>query len=60
MRKRGRGRPKFPAGEAKRASVHVRLRPEELARMRAAARAAGLTLSIWIRTRLLEGLEKSE
>lgn len=48
----GRGRPIMPAHE--RASKWLRLRctPEELERYRAAAEAAGLTLSAWVRLTL--------
>jgi hypothetical protein len=49
-----RGRRALPAGEAKSRMLSCRVRPEEERAIRAAARAAGKPLALWIRERLLE------
>lgn len=46
------GRPKLPKGEAKGRTVNVRLAPDDLKAMEAAARAAKQTISEWIRSTL--------
>jgi predicted HicB family RNase H-like nuclease len=46
------GRPKLPKGEAKGRIVNVRLAPDDLKAMEAAARTAKQTISEWIRSTL--------
>lgn len=56
-KRRGPGRPKLPAGEARGRLVPVRLSPPELQAFARAARDAKLTLSAWIRARLNEAVQ---
>ena len=46
------GRPKLPKGSAKAAKAQVRLSPEELKKIEAAARASKQTVSDWVRSML--------
>ena len=47
-------RPKKPAEERRSKAIRVRLRPAEDAEIRRAARRSGLSLSNWLRDRLLK------
>jgi hypothetical protein len=51
------GRPKLPTGAAKGRIVHVRLTPEEIERITAAAKASNKTVSEWIRSTANAALE---
>jgi uncharacterized protein (DUF1778 family) len=54
MRKKPKlGRPRLPPGENRGKALNVRFRPEERARLDAAAEAAGERLSDWARRVLL-------
>jgi uncharacterized protein (DUF1778 family) len=44
------GRPTLPKGHAKASKIQVRLSPKEQARIEAAAKAKGQTVSEWIRS----------
>ena len=50
--KRQPGRPKLPKGNAKAAMLRVRLTPDELQTIEAAAKASKQSVSDWIRSKL--------
>lgn len=50
--KRQPGRPKLPKGNAKAAMLRVRLTPDELQTIEAAAKASQQSVSEWIRSKL--------
>ena len=52
------GRPKLPVGTAKGRVVHVRLTPEENARIAASAKTSNKTISEWIRSTLNAAIER--
>lgn len=52
------GRPKLPPGENRGKALNVRFKPEERARLDAAADAAGERLSDWVRRVLLAEADK--
>jgi len=54
---RERGRPPLPRGRRKDATIRVRLRPEDKARLQSAAEAADKNLSDWARDVLLSALK---
>jgi hypothetical protein len=51
--KRKNGRPRFPEGLSRSAQVLVRLRPAECEHVKLAAKAAGKSISEYIRVRIL-------
>ena len=55
-----RGRPRKPVEERRRRHIQVRLTDAELARVRTAADAAGLTAAEWARRRILADSDKGE
>jgi predicted HicB family RNase H-like nuclease len=51
-KRRGRGRPKLPKGEAKGKIVPIRFNADDVKRVSAAAKAKKLSVSEWIRSAL--------
>jgi predicted HicB family RNase H-like nuclease len=51
------GRPKLPKGEAKGRIVPIRLNPQDVKRIEAAARARQKTVSEWIRGAITSAME---
>jgi len=52
-----RGRPRLPRAAVRATPLLVRLRPDELTAYQEAAKAAGLSLSAWVRARCEAGLQ---
>jgi len=52
-KKRPRGRPPFPKGQAKKGRLYCRLLESEVAEIEAAGKRANMTTSRWIREALL-------
>lgn len=59
VRKRPRGRPALPNGQDKSAVLRVRVRPGDMARIEAAAKAAGMTVPDLVRDAVLGSLENT-
>jgi uncharacterized protein (DUF1778 family) len=51
------GRPKLPKGQAKATPIQVRLNPDDRKAVERAAKAKRQTVSDWIRTAIVSGLE---
>lgn len=54
------GRPKLAARERSQAIVAIRFKPEEKRELEAAAKAADLSLSTWVRQQLIESARKAQ
>jgi len=59
-KKKKAGRKPLPDGEAKDATLRVRIRPDDRGKMAVHALADGLDLSEWVRRVLLEKLKERE
>ena len=53
-----RGRPPLPKAQVKTVTLHVRVRKSERAKVKAAAKRAGESVSAWARERLVQAADE--